>query len=148
MRAIASPARSAATRSSPIVSASKSRRVSVPTWIEPITSPPSESGTASSELIAGPSEPASMPAAGDVGDRHRSALLRDALDDAVGLVARGALDDRLDAARGARHDRARLVGQHGRGAVDVERLEDAIEQLAQQLLEVLGAERGGRRSTA
>ena len=48
-------------------------------------------------------------------------------------------DHRVDAARGARHDRARLVHQHDRRAVDVECLEDPVQQLAQQLLEIRGA---------
>ena len=140
---MARPARSAARRSRPTVSTSKSRRVSVPTWIEPTTASPSSSGTASSELIAGPSELASSSALATsaivTGPRWR----RDAFDDAVDRGRRLALDGRVHAARRARDDRARLVGQHGGGTVDVERLEDAVQQLAQQLLQALGAERGG-----
>ena len=81
---------------------------------------------------------------GHVGDRDRAPLVRDAIGDAVDEgVARLTLDDRLHAAGGARRDRRQLVGQHGGGAVDVERFEDAVQQLAQQLLQALGAERGG-----
>ena len=84
---------------------------------------------------------------GNVGDRDRAALAGDALDDAVDDGLAGlALDDRVHAAGGARGDRARLVGQHGGGAIDVERVEDAVQQLAQELLEAHGAEhRGGDR---
>ena len=79
---------------------------------------------------------------GHVEDRHRPALARDELDDVVGVRAAVALHDGRDATGGPRDERAGVaVGQHDGRTVDVERVEQRLEHLAQQPLEVFGTER-------
>ena len=91
-----------------------------------------------------PSELASIPDAGT--SRIASGACSSAIRATTPSAPRRgvALDDRVDAARRARDDVLVVVDEHERRAVDVERVEQAVEQLAQQRLEVLGTERRDR----